>query len=113
MNLVVIPMMFAAGWLSPWWVLVLFGIAAGFYSKKPLEAAGLGFFLGAFVWGAIIITLEFQTGGIVAQRIGGLFGINNRYLFVAIVIIFAGLISLVASLLGLWARRLILVSNRD
>ena len=109
MWLLTIPVLFVIGWFSPWWLLVVLALVAGFSRRDLSRSAGAGFLVASFVWGLLIVIFEFRSHGLVSHRLAELFGINNTYLFVAVVTVSTGLVGAVSGLLGQWLRRLMFV----
>lgn len=95
------------GWFVPWWFLMPVMALWGAFADSYRRAAGTGFLAVAATWICLILGWDFRGHGVVSYRLSGLFGINNIYLFMAIVVTAAGFIGAVSAVSGRWIRNLI------
>ena len=109
MWLIAVALLFVFGWFTPWWMLVVVALLAGFCCDRLRQAAGAGFGVAVLVWGILIIFFEFQARGLVSHRLSGLFGMSNQYLFIFLILLGVGFIGAISGLLGQWMRRLMSV----
>ncbi|MEZ5043705.1 MAG: hypothetical protein R2828_27660 [Saprospiraceae bacterium] len=105
-NLILIFFMFLAGaivqQLLPWWSIWVLGIVIGFFIKPggALKAFSIGFVGAALLWGAYAFWLNWQNGGIMATRIGTLFGGLNPGSLLVITALFGGIFGGLGTLCG-------------
>ena len=85
----------------PWWILpLLAGILAFVMKMKPLQGFGLAFFVGALLWGGVAAYLNMQNEGILATKIGQLFGGLGPNLLVLVTALFGALFASLGSCSG-------------
>ncbi|MCB0652688.1 MAG: hypothetical protein KDC85_15525 [Saprospiraceae bacterium] len=89
----------------PWWAIVLAGFLSGLIIKsKPFEIFLAAFLGGLFLWGGMSLWINSGNEGILAARIGQLFGGIGATGILAFTALFGGMF---AGLGGLTGRLLI------
>jgi len=95
--------------IMPWWSLalaVLFLVV--FVQVKPFPTLGLAFLAGLLIWGGFAFVLDGPNNGLLAERMGRLFGNIGRWGMLGATAFIGGLLALLAAWTGMWARRLFL-----
>ncbi len=93
--------------IMPWWSLaVAVLILVVFVQVKPSPAVGLAFLAGLLVWGGFAFLLDSPNQGLMAERMGRLFGNIGRWGMLGATALIGGLLALLAAWTGVWARRL-------
>jgi len=93
----------------PWWLMPIVAYAiAAFTGLRPGRAFSAGFFAILLLWAVLLLRADFNNGGLLSQRMGGLFHLPYRYLFLAVNILFGALIGGLAAWSGALVRRALL-----
>jgi hypothetical protein len=95
------------GWIGPWWVMVPLISIWGAFESSYRRAAVMGFLAVFSAWFGLIVGWDYRGLGVASNRLSGLLGINNIYLFIVMVCAVAGAIGAVSAMSGRWIRNLI------
>jgi ABC-type multidrug transport system fused ATPase/permease subunit len=87
--------------ILPWWIISLIALGLSYaFGLKPLPAFLLSFLLAALVWGVHAAYINHLNEGLMAARIGDLFGGLSGSVMVAVTAVFAGLFAGIGALIG-------------
>lgn len=93
--------------LLPWWAIVLAGLLVGLFIKSKTTSSFLGGFLGGILlWGIMAFWLNTGNEGILAERIGVLFGGIGENGILMVTAVFGGLLAGLGALTGNLGRKL-------
>lgn len=85
----------------PWYSLVLVGLLLGLFAHyRPTAAFGYGLLGGLLLWGGYAAFLNQQNSGVLAERMGQLFGGLPGFGMVLITAVLGGLFAGLATLTG-------------
>ena len=91
----------------PWWIIIVLAAIIVYFAKLNPGKGFLAGFLGiAFVWAGYAFLLSAGNDGILAQKIGQLFGGLSASLLILITAAVGGLLGGLSGLTGSLARRL-------
>ncbi len=98
---------FAAGIFLPWWSIAVVGLlVAVIIPQRPLKSFFAGFVALFLLWGGLAFWLNIGNEGILLQRVGSLFKLDNAsWLLLVISGILGGLVAGLGALTGSFLRR--------
>ena len=102
--LLIVPGYFASLY-GPWWSVAIIGCAIGFLlDMTPTRSFFTGFLAIALLWGVMAFWINADNNGIMATRIGGLFGGLSPILLILVTALIGGLAGGLGTLTGRLAR---------
>ncbi len=91
----------------PWWSIVIICGLVGLFTKySGIRAFMIGFLGVTILWGVYTIIMNIQNEGILASRIGGLFGDMSTFSLILISTLLGGLLGGFGALTGNQGRKL-------
>ncbi len=94
--------------ISPWWILLpIVALVTGGMDLKPWKGFIAGFIGVALLWGVYAIVLNTSNDGILAERIGKLFGGISPMLLILITALLGGIVGGLSGLTGSYGRKLL------
>jgi hypothetical protein len=92
----------------PWWGITLAGVLAGVVLEiKPAAGFFAAFFGGLLVWGGMALWINAGNEGIMAARIGELFGGIGTIGILMVTALFGGVLAGVGGLAGQFLRQIV------
>lgn len=88
-------------WFMPWWMIAVSAFVVSVNHKlKPKDGFISGFFGIAFMWLAVSLWRDIPNEHILSNRMAGLLGLPNGWLFMLVTIIIGGLVGALAGWSG-------------
>ena len=98
---------FIAQQFLPWWIIaVIAGMLSFIFDIKVGASFWAGFVAAAFLWGGYAGFLDVQNNGILAGRVGKLFGNMPGFVLILITAIIGGIFGGLGAMTGSLGRRL-------
>jgi hypothetical protein len=94
------------GWLTPWWTFIALAALGGSMSVSAWRSFRDGFLAIVIAWWMTCYFLDVRGEGIVSTSLGPLFGLENKFYFLALLGLCAGLVGAVSGALGYGFRSL-------
>ncbi len=105
---------YAGELLFPWWIAVTAAFITGYiFGRKGWQAFLIGFGGIFLLWLIYALLLNMQSGGLMAGKIGLLFGLGKPWLMAVVSALIGGLAAGTGSLAGFQFRSLMLFRTRS
>ncbi len=91
---------------APWWIgaVVAFGLGWVVPSRSAWAAFGQAFLAVALLWGGYATWLSIQNGGILAERLAGVFALPAGPLMLLVTAVVGGLVAGLGATTGYWLK---------
>jgi len=85
----------------PWWIMPVVAVALSFgFGLKPFAAFGITFLLAALLWGGYAGYVNNLNDGLMADKVGQLFGGLSGGVLIVVTAVFGGLFAGLGGLVG-------------